>query len=268
VMGAIVAAALFCICRPEDCSHISTTNYKAPLSRRLVGEFLGTFMLVLTVGLNVVTKSPAGPVSAAAALMSMVYSLGDVSGGHFNPAVTVAVVGSLRDKCGPVDGLLYILTQVVAGVTAGCLYAHFHVVGPNKNTTIGLKTGEGYNFLQAFGAEFVFTFVLAFVVLSCATAPLPPSYTKGNFYFALAIGLSVIAGGVAVGAISGGELNPAVSWGLSTGSLINGPNATATDFLNCLWFSLYELAGGAAAAALFVITHPSEYQDKSIFPTS
>merc|ERR1719422_1778701 len=59
-------------------------------------EFLGTFMLVFTVGLNLVMKSPATPWSAAAALMCMIYSLGDVSGGHFNPAVTLAITASGR----------------------------------------------------------------------------------------------------------------------------------------------------------------------------
>merc|ERR1712113_1200689 len=66
---------------------------KVPVSfsSKLVSEFLGTFMLVLTVGLNVIGGSKAPVFSIAASLMCMIYALGSVSGAHFNPAVTVAI---------------------------------------------------------------------------------------------------------------------------------------------------------------------------------
>ena len=60
--------------------------------RQFISEFLGTYYLVLTVGLNVLLGGPCGALSIAAALMCMIYALGDVSGAHFNPAVTVAIV--------------------------------------------------------------------------------------------------------------------------------------------------------------------------------
>lgn len=58
----------------------------------------GTFMLVVTVGLNVMGRTPDGAWSIACALMSMIYALGDVSGAHFNPAVTVAIFASGRRR--------------------------------------------------------------------------------------------------------------------------------------------------------------------------
>merc|ERR1719265_2986080 len=66
----------------------------AAVASQLISEFLGTFMLVLTVGLNVLGNSPAGAFSIAASLMCMIYALGDVSGAHFNPAVTLAILAS------------------------------------------------------------------------------------------------------------------------------------------------------------------------------
>merc|ERR1719272_2254669 len=93
MIGAALAAVLFAVVRPGDFDR----GDEESLVPRLTSEFLGTFVLVLTVGLNVLGKSPAGAFSIAAALTSMIYALGDVSGAHFNPAVTVAVVCSKLD---------------------------------------------------------------------------------------------------------------------------------------------------------------------------
>merc|ERR1719398_112743 len=79
-------------------------------------------------------------------------------------------------------------------------------------------------------AELVFTFVLAFVVLSVATVEKPLSE-----YFGFAIGMCVTVGGCAIGKISGGSLNPAVSIGISSSHIINGGG-----FWPCLVYSLVE----------------------------
>merc|ERR1719408_964225 len=84
----------------------------------IVSEFLGTYILVLTVGLNVLAKSPAGAWSIAASLMSMIYALGNVSGAHFNPAVTAAIMMSGRNKCPPSEGGAYIGVQLLGGAAA------------------------------------------------------------------------------------------------------------------------------------------------------
>merc|ERR1719454_166835 len=68
---------------------------------------------------------------------------------------------------------------------------------------------------QAAVAEIMFTFLLAFVVLSVATVESPLSE-----YFGLAIGSCVTAGGYAIGAVSGGSLNPAVSFGISASHVL------------------------------------------------
>ena len=73
--------------RPEEYSPGAPTG----LGAKCCSEFLGTFFLVLTVGLNVLGKSPAAAWSIAASLMCMIYALGSVSGAHFNPAVTLAI---------------------------------------------------------------------------------------------------------------------------------------------------------------------------------
>merc|ERR1719160_935933 len=91
-LGALLASGMHRVVRPQE--------YDRDPSKlsALVSEFLGTFYLVLTVSFNVFGGSKCGAWSIAASLMSMIYALGNVSGAHFNPAVTVAIVLSGRGK--------------------------------------------------------------------------------------------------------------------------------------------------------------------------
>merc|ERR1719388_234331 len=91
-LGAAIAAGMFRVVRPDEFGGKSEYS----LGTKLVSEFLGTFFLVLTVGLNVLGKSPAPVWSIAASLMCMIYALGNCSGAHFNPAVTLAILASGR----------------------------------------------------------------------------------------------------------------------------------------------------------------------------
>jgi len=260
-IGAFLAAALFHVCRPEDyLTQGDFESYVPSLSTRCVSEFLGAFILVLTVGLNVVMGSVATAWSAAAALMCMIYSLGDVSGAHFNPAVTLAVVASGRAKCSPMDGVAYVVSQTAAGLLAGLLFTVFHLVGPNSKKHYDLAVGEGYSFGQACFAELAFTATLAYTVLSCATvAPSSSQKTTSNFYFALCIGSAVTVGGFAIGIISGGELNPAVSAGMAIANSVSHPDSTSTAFTNLVKFGIWELTGGLLAAVAFQMTHAGEF---------
>ncbi|CAJ1346910.1 unnamed protein product, partial [Effrenium voratum] len=111
LMGAAMAAALFKVVRPEDFG-----GEKSQVTE-LVSEFLGTYMLVLTVGLNVLGKSKAAAFSIAAGLTSMIYALGDVSGAHFNPAVTVAILASGRcPELTPAKAGTYAGAQIAGGI--------------------------------------------------------------------------------------------------------------------------------------------------------
>merc|ERR1719343_95312 len=186
--------------------------------------------------------------------MCMIYSLGNVSGGHFNPAVTLGVVSSGRGVCARSDGALYVASQLCGGLTAGLLYAAFHAAGPNKDVTFGLAPGKGFGRSAAGAAELLFTSVLTYVVLTCATTATPPSWiTKQNNYFA-----------VAIGSVSGGELNPAVSLGMTVANAVHHGTAPPPSAANFLLFSAFELAGGLIAAVAFRLTHAAEYREESI----
>jgi aquaporin Z len=228
-----------------------------------LAEFVGTFVLVFTVGLNIITESPATAWSATAALMCMVYSLGDVSGAHFNPAVTLAVCASGRDKCSSYKSFLYICIQLIAGIWASAAYAFFNIQSSSAKKVSPLGPGEHHTLLNASIGELLFTGLLAFVVLATATVAPPPSQkSRQNFYFALCIGACVVVGGTCLGNISGGELNPAVSAGIYCSSLIHSQwvkDFPVPDAWPALYFGATEMVGGVLAAILFRLTHAKEY---------
>mmetsp|Transcript_25861 Transcript_25861/g.47277 ORF Transcript_25861/g.47277 Transcript_25861/m.47277 type:complete len:462 (-) Transcript_25861:60-1445(-) len=250
LLGAGMASGLFVLCRPEELEDEGAPINPPGYAQKLASEFIGTYMLVMTVGLNVLNGSSAGALSVAASLMCMIFALGSVSGAHFNPAVTTAIFCAGHTDLSVMDAVGYIITQIVAGVSAAFTYAA--IMG---RRTFELKPAE-YTLAQACSAELVFTFVLAFVVLSVATVKSPLSE-----YFGLAIGMCVTVGGLAVGAVSGASLNPAVSIGVYTSATVLGNSA----FWQCLVYSFVELVAGVLAAYVFQVTQPSEMKKRSPF---
>jgi len=242
-------------------------NVQGQLSTQLLREFLGTFAFVATVGLCIITKSPATGLAAAVTYTSMLYTLGNASSGYFNPVIVVALLFSSRGKFSAQFGLALIVMQMGAGILAGLFYSIFQIVGPYANEVFGLAPGASvlnngttYPWKTVFGAEFIFTFLLAYVVLSVACTTPPPADTKHNFHCAIAVGSCVMAGFYAANAISGGELNPALCFGISSASwAFSGGNLVPPPWHYCLIFSAFELAAGVAAAIVFRFTHGQEY---------
>ena len=215
--------------RPAVSSRLHTRH---PMKKYLV-EFIGTFFLVFTIGMAVHSGSPLAPLAIGAALMVMIFAGGHISGGHFNPAVTVAVW--LRGKCETKDVVPYWIAQLAAGVVAALL-----VVFLKGKPMLGAASHE---VAPSLIVEFLFTFALAWVVLNTATA----KGTSGNSFYGLAIGFTVLAGAVAVGGVSGGAFNPAVGLGVVVMGL---------EKLSQLWiYVAADIAGGAVAALAFKATH-------------
>ncbi len=157
-------------------------------------EFIGTFFLVATVGCTVIAPGAGtiAPLAIGSALMVMVYAGGHVSGGHYNPAVTLAVW--MRGRCPTSDVPSYMIAQVLGGLVAA-----FVVIFLKNSAPVEAANPD---VLRALIAEFLFTFALCYMVLNVATA----KATEGNSYFGLAIGFTVLIGAFSVGNISGGEL--------------------------------------------------------------
>ncbi|HYK31281.1 MAG TPA: aquaporin [Streptosporangiaceae bacterium] len=208
--------------------------------RKYVTEFIGTFGLVFTVGCAVMSGSSLAPLAIGAVLMVLVYAGGHISGGHYNPAVTLGVL--LRGKMPSSDVLPYWAAQLVAAFFAAWL-ARF-VVNPGAVGLLNLNSA--HKIVAALLAEFIFTFALVYVVLNVATSKDQPN----NHFFGLAIGFTVGAGAAAVGGVSGGAFNPAVAFGAMLMGLINW-----SDF----WiYLLANLLGAAVAAMAFRYLNPDD----------
>ncbi|MBM2840179.1 MAG: niP4-1 [Bacteroidetes bacterium] len=207
-------------------------------SKALLVEFIGTFFLVLTVGLTVIGPGagPFAPMVIGSVLMVMVYAGGHISGAHYNPAVTLAVW--MRGKCDKKDVLPYMIAQILAGVVAANVVLFFRGDAPVTAATPDVQ--------KALLNEIIFTFGLAYVVLNTATS----SKNAGNSYYGLAIGFTLFVGAYAGGVISGGAYNPAVAFGIT---------AMGLRAWNNIWiFLVANFAGAALAATVYRIANPGE----------
>ena len=164
--------------------------------KNYITEFIGTFFLVLTIGL---TKDP---LAIGVMLTVMVYMGGHISGAHYNPAVSIAMIfrGILTTK----EAVKYILSQL-AGAFLAAVFVQW-VQGSCMQIT---PQGPSATVMQILAVESIFTFALVLVILNVATNP----KTEGNSYYGLAIGFTVMAAAYAGGQISGGAYNPAVGTG-------------------------------------------------------
>lgn len=205
---------------------------------KYITEFIGTFFLVLTIGCTVIAGGAGviAPLAIGATLMVMVFAGGHISGGHFNPAVTLGVC--IRGRCRLKDMTPYFVAQVLGAVAAAGVVRYLKAA--TVVTPAILLPG------RALVAEFFFTFALVFVVLNVATA----RGTAGNPFYGLAIGMTVMAGAFAVGNISGGVFNPAVAVAVSVLRLSAWQN---------IWiYLLAQFLGAIGAASAFKLLNPED----------
>lgn len=167
--------------------------------RKYLVEFIGTFFLVFTIGATIAFggEGTIAPLAIGFVLMVMVYAGGFISGGHYNPAVSLAA--AVRGALCWCQWIPYAIFQVLGGVAAAFLI--------NYLAGGAAEAGPQFELCHVIIAEFLFTFALCYVVLLTATS----KKTEGNSYYGLAIGSTVMAGAFAVGGICLGAFNPAVA---------------------------------------------------------
>ncbi|MEV4049820.1 aquaporin [Amycolatopsis sp. NPDC049688] len=217
--------------------------------RRLLAEFAGTAILCLFgigAAVSVAAARAGGPglliiaLAHGLALAIAIYAFGSVSGGHFNPTVTVALAARRRFPWREVPA--YVVAQLAGGVLGAALvYATYG----DTATAAGLGAttfGSGVGYVQALAAEAIGAFILVTAVFALAVAPTAPKGVAG-----IGIGLALATQIMVFGPLTGASVNLARTFGPDTVLALAGQDAA--------WSQLFAylagpLAGGLAAAFL------------------
>ncbi|MDZ4747966.1 MAG: aquaporin [Saprospiraceae bacterium] len=200
--------------------------------RKYVVEFFGTFFLVMTLCmLNAGDHSQFGPMAAGVMLIAMMYGGYHISGGHFNPAVSVATY--LRGKLNSGDLLPYIVAQFLGGTLASML-AGFLL----SATGAPVPSPKELEIVPALIAELLGTLLFVYVFLNLTTI----KKTAGNAFYGIAIGFTFMAILYTFTDVSGGAFNPAVALGITMANL--------TSWETIWIFPVANFVGGILAAFL------------------
>ncbi len=201
--------------------------------RRYVTEFIGTFFFLLVICMTVMGGAGQfAPLAIGVMLMVMIYAGGPISGGHYNPAVSLGAY--LRGALHISDLLPYMLAQFLGGTLAAML-AGFLLT----STGSAEPTPRELDIVPSLIVEVLGTIALVYVVLNVATV----KKTTPNSYFGFAIGFTVMTCAYAFGNISGGVFNPAVAVGVTMAGI--------TSWSSIWIYLVANFAGGVLGAFLF-----------------
>ncbi len=206
-----------------------------------IAEFIGTFIFVMALTMIVSLWGPSGqfvmiPLLSAFVLMMLVQTLGNVSGAHFNPAVTIALVSIKKIK--PIDALIYIMLQLAGGIL-GALFTKGILLDEGRVTNYGATTIEKSTIgvPEGLAVEVVFTFLLVWAIVGVATNP-----KAARDWAGFVIGATLGIGVMVAAPLTGAGLNPARSFGPA---LVSG---VWTDF----WvYVVGPIVGGVVAAVAY-----------------
>src|SRR3981081_3705686 len=104
---------------PPEASPVAAEVAPSSAGRKYAVELIGTFIFLFTIAASVLSGSALAPLAIGAALMVMIYAGGHISGGHYNPAVTLAAL--VRGRVGITDAIGYWIAQLVGGLLAMAL---------------------------------------------------------------------------------------------------------------------------------------------------
>ncbi len=177
-----------------------------PLSKRLAAEIVGTFGFFF-IGFTSIAAGAPGPIGFGFGLFLMIAALGHISGGHYNPAVTVGL--TVGGKHPSNEAVQYIVAQIIGGVVAALLAAvMFDGLNNFTRDSMVTKPGAGVSDVKAMLVELVATLLFLMVISAVATDKNAP---WNGIQAPIFIGLFIFTAATVFGPISGGSFNPAVS---------------------------------------------------------
>jgi len=247
-------------------------EFNFALLKACLAEFLCTFIFMFVIcgnRLNEVranldrtigTGAIAAGLSTAFVAISIIYAFGDVSGAHFNPAVTIGAMAG--GKIGFIKGSIYVVAQLLASIFAMSLLIGVYGFG-SANDLLVIPSSKSNN-MQSICMEFLLTFVLVFIIYACAMGVKAPTTkvvkeleldeeaqkeheadtvtTDVKMHFApIAIGLTLGALCFIGATVSGGAFNPARAMGAAM---------LAHDYSNVWIYWIGDVSGGVVAALL------------------
>jgi aquaporin NIP len=232
-IGALTVTLLL-VCGSRLTFESHKASFIIPVMKKYISEFLGTYCLVFAgTGAIVINQTSGGVISHAGialtfglVVMTMIYTFGDISGAHLNPAVTCGFVAAQRMKTG--EGLRYVVAQIAGAIAAS---ATLRFLFPNS-ATLGITQPAG-SAMQSFVLEFLLTAILMLVILNVSVGAQEKGITAG-----IAIGGVIALEAMFAGPICGASMNPARSL---------GPALIAGNFTS-LWIYLAAPVAGALLA--------------------
>jgi len=232
-VGALVATLLL-VLGSRLTFEVHKTGLLLKTMKKYFSEFLGTFCLVFAgTGAIVINQTSGGMISHAGialtfglVVMAMIYTFGDISGAHLNPAVTCGFVAARRMRVG--EAVCYIFAQVAGAVAASATLRYLFP----QSATLGSTQPAGPA-MQSFVLELVLTAILMLVILSVSTGAKEKGITAG-----IAIGGVIALEAMFAGPICGASMNPARSLG----------PALITNNFGALWIYLAAPVAGALLA--------------------
>lgn len=212
-------------------------------TRKVIAEFIGTFTLVLAVMGSLAVVGQSGLLGTAVAqgfvLAILVSSLGHVSGGHFNPAVTLGFL--LTRRIQPILAVSYGIAQFAGAVGAALLLNAMYPSEANLDSTATTVT-ETFSGFEGMVLEGLFTFLLVWVVFATAVDPKGTFASIGGFGIGLVLTVSVLV----IGPITGSSINPARSF---------GPALVENVWSDAWVYYVGPFLGGALAALLYTVLY-------------
>ena len=208
--------------------------------QRLINEFIGTFFLIFTICVAAVYGKAGdyAPLAIGTVLVAVVYAGGHISRAHYNPAVSLAFL--IRGCYISVKEMFSFMGVQFLGAILAALLAAYCFKGEIKVSAAEISIAP------ALVGEFLFTFLLVWVIMNVATA----KAITGNQFYGIAIGFTVIAAIYSVGDISLAVLNPAVAVALSMAGKLS---------LGQIWIPIVgSISGSVAAVVIFNHANPSE----------
>jgi len=231
-----------------------------------IAEFIGTLLYSMTfaittypikleipdlTSININESYFIAPLAVGFIVIAMIYAFGHISGGHFNPAITLAVL--IRKFITPIDAMFFLLVQF-SGAFAGAFLAYAITYDlPYIEPYVDPSTKEGIEDFRCVLVEAIYSFAICIVVINVATT----DSQSGNYFYGVSIGMTVAAGLAASQKISGGCFNPALGTALSVTNSLRDEGT-----IEHIWIYIVSpLIGAVIAGYSFYVVNVAEVEE-------